>query len=79
MAAVWRAAVTEGDDDRAARYRAACDRALHFLDRLVYQDRDGPVLPNAAWAIGGVRTSLTASDVRIDYVHHALAAVIGLR
>ncbi len=79
LAAVWRAATAEGDDDRAARYRAACDRALLFLDRLVYQDRDTPVLPNPAWAIGGVRTSLTASDVRIDYVHHALAAVLGLR
>jgi hypothetical protein len=26
-----------------------------------------------------VRTTATASDVRIDYVHHALAAVLALR
>ena len=78
LSAVWRAAVDEGDTARAARYRAACDRALLFLDQLVYQDRDTPVLPNPAWAIGGVRTSVTASDVRIDYVHHALGAVLSL-
>ncbi len=79
LAAVWRAAVREGADERAQRYRDACDQALMFLDQLVYQDRDAPVLPNPTWAIGGVRTSLTASDVRIDYVHHALAAVLTLQ
>jgi hypothetical protein len=25
-----------------------------------------------------VRTTVTASDVRVDYVHHALSAVLGL-
>jgi hypothetical protein len=79
LAAVWRAAVERGDDARAARYRAACERGVLFLDRLVYQDRDAPILPNPAWALGGVRTSLAASDVRIDYVHHALSAVLTLR
>ena len=79
LAAVWQAAIKDGDTNRARRYRAACDRALLFLDQLVYQERDTPVLPNPAWAIGGIRTSLTASDVRIDYVHHALAAVLSLR
>ncbi len=79
LAAVWRAADAAGDHDRARRYRAACDHGLRFLDRLVYQERDAAVLPNPAWAIGGVRTSVTASDVRIDYVHHALGAVLTLR
>jgi hypothetical protein len=45
----------------------------------VYQPRDTAVLPNPEWALGGVRTSETASDVRIDYVHHALSAALGLR
>jgi hypothetical protein len=45
----------------------------------VYQPRDAVVLPNPEWALGGVRTSETASDVRIDYVHHALSAVLDLR
>ena len=79
VAAAWRAAMGEGDTVRAERYRKACDQALFFLDQLVYQERDKAVLPNPVWAIGGIRTSLTASDVRIDYVHHALAAVLSLR
>jgi len=36
------------------------------------------VLPDPEWALGGVRTTATASDVRIDHVHHALSAVLGL-
>jgi orotate phosphoribosyltransferase/AMMECR1 domain-containing protein len=79
LAAVRAAAEAEGSAVRERRYRSACEHALRFLDRLVYQPRDAPVLPNPAWAIGGVRTSLTSSDVRIDYVHHALAAILSLR
>nr|WP_246323904.1 AMMECR1 domain-containing protein [Petropleomorpha daqingensis] len=60
------------------RYRDACARGLAFLDRLVYQPRDVAVLPDPDWALGGVRTTATRSDVRIDYVHHALSAVLAL-
>ena len=45
-----------------------------FLDRLVYQERDAAVLPNPTWAIGGMRMSLTACEVRMDYVQHALGS-----
>ncbi len=79
VAAALAGAEAVGDTERARRYRLAGERGLRFLDRLVYQERDACVLPNPDWAIGGVRTSLTASDVRIDYVHHALAALLGLR
>ncbi len=79
LAAVRSAAEKEGSVVREQRYRSACEKALFFLDRLVYQERDTPVLPNPAWAIGGLRTSLTSSDVRIDYVHHALGALLSLR
>jgi hypothetical protein len=79
IAAVRAAAHRIGDRAREQRYRTACARGLEFLDSLVYQDRDAAVLPNPEWALGGVRTSGTASDVRIDYVHHALSAVLGLR
>ncbi|MFD2089973.1 AMMECR1 domain-containing protein [Blastococcus deserti] len=68
-----------GDRTREQRYRTACTSGLAFLDSLVYQPRDTVVLPNPEWALGGVRTSETASDVRVDYVHHALSAVLGLR
>jgi orotate phosphoribosyltransferase/AMMECR1 domain-containing protein len=79
LAAVRSAAERRGDRARERRYRAACARGLRFLDELVYQRRDAAVLPNPAWAIGGVRTSATASDVRLDHAHHALAAVTELR
>ncbi|MGH8907593.1 MAG: AMMECR1 domain-containing protein [Egibacteraceae bacterium] len=79
LAAVWAAAEAEADAAGQRRYRSACERALRFLDRLVYQERDASVLPNPDWAIGGLRTSLTSSDVRIDYVHHALSAVLSVR
>jgi hypothetical protein len=79
LAVAWAAAEAMGSTAGAERYRSACERALFFLDGLVYQRRDTAVLPNPAWAIGGVRTALTASEVRIDYVGHALAAVLTLR
>jgi orotate phosphoribosyltransferase/AMMECR1 domain-containing protein len=79
LARIRATAEIERDTMREQRYRVACERALHFLDRLVYQERDSTVVPNLAAAIGGLRTSLTASDVRTDYVHHALGATIGLR
>ena len=49
------------------------------LNRFTCAGANPAVLPNPEWALGGVRTSGTASDVRIDYVHHALSAVLGLR
>jgi hypothetical protein len=78
IAAVRAAAGRHGDTGREARYRAACARAVTFLDELVYQDRDAPVLPNPEWAVGGLRTAPTASEVRLDYVHHGLCAVTAL-
>jgi orotate phosphoribosyltransferase/AMMECR1 domain-containing protein len=79
ISAARSAAARVGDGTRERRYLTACTRGLEFLDSLVYQPRDAVVLPNPEWALGGVRTSETASDVRIDYVHHALSAVLGLR
>jgi len=79
IAAVRTAAHQVGDRAREQAYSTACARGLEFLDPLVYQTRDIAVLPSPEWALGGVRTSMTASDVRIDYVHHALSAALGLR
>ncbi|MBE1551825.1 orotate phosphoribosyltransferase/AMMECR1 domain-containing protein [Mycobacterium sp. OAS707] len=78
IAAVRAAADSDGDGEREARYRRAARAGVRFLDRLVYQDRDAAVLPNADWALGGVRSSLTSSEVRTDYVHHALSALMAL-
>jgi orotate phosphoribosyltransferase/AMMECR1 domain-containing protein len=72
------AVVPDDDVERAARYHEACRRSLQFLDRLVYQERDMAIVPNRRWVIGGLRSSVTASDVYIDHVHHALAAITTL-
>jgi len=71
-------AAVEREVERAARLRAACLRSLQFLDRLVYQERDLAVVPDGPRALGGLRSSVTASDVYIDHVHHALAAIVDL-
>ena len=78
IAAVREAAESQGDTSRESRYRASAAAGIGFLDQLVYQHRDAAVLPNPRWALGGVRSSLTASEVRTDYVHHALAALLRL-
>ena len=78
VAAARTTADAAGDTLRADRYRLAASRSLRFLDALIYQPRDAAVLPNPTWAMGGVRSSLTASEVRIDHVHHALSAVLAL-
>ena len=78
VAAARTTAAAAGDTLRAERYRLAASRSLRFLDALIYQPRDAAVLPNPTWAMGGVRSSLTASEVGIDHVHHALAAVLAL-
>ena len=78
VAAAASIAALRGDARGHRRYLNACERGLRFVDRLVYQERDRPVLPNLPWALGGVRTSLVRSDVRIDFVQHALAAVLSI-
>ncbi len=70
------AAVFQATGD--SRYGAAMRRGLHFLDRLTYQPRDVAVLPHAEATLGGLRSSLTASEVRLDFVQHALSALLNL-
>lgn len=63
---------------RRKRYLAAAERGLRFLDRLVYLPCDAALLPNPDWALGGVRGSLTSGEVRLDFVQHALSAMLWL-
>lgn len=65
-----------GDSARHERYAAAIARGFRFLERLVIQQRDAPVLPNLSMAVGGLRQSLHRSEVRIDFVQHALSALL---
>jgi AMMECR1 domain-containing protein len=73
------AAAGEAEQARAERYRCACLAGLGFLDGLVYRERDRAFLPNPERAYGGLRISRTASDVRIDFVSHALNALVEMR
>ncbi|MHB8873943.1 MAG: AMMECR1 domain-containing protein [Myxococcaceae bacterium] len=78
VAAAAAIAAERGDAGARRRYLAACGRGLRFVDRLVYQERDLPLLPNPGWALGGVRCSLVRSEVRIDFVQHALSALLSI-
>ena len=53
-------------------------RGLRFLGRLTFDARDAAVLPHLEATAGGLRSSLTATEVRLDFVQHALSAVLNL-
>ncbi len=65
-----------GDSVIAKKYREACLSGFRFMDRLIIQERDCAILPNPGWAVGGVRSALHQSEVRIDFVQHTLAALL---
>ena len=65
-----------GDERRKMTYVEAYARGLRFLDRLIIQPRDAAVLPGAPYALGGLRRAVHYSEVRTDFVQHALSAVI---
>jgi hypothetical protein len=58
------------------RYQQACELGFAFLDKQTVQTRDAKVLPNVAWAEGGVRQSTTNSTMRLDFTQHALSAAL---
>jgi hypothetical protein len=64
------------DPLRQQKYLRAFRRGLQFLERLTILPEHAPVLPNTDYAIGGLRQSLYTSMVRIDFVQHALSAVL---
>jgi orotate phosphoribosyltransferase/AMMECR1 domain-containing protein len=70
-----RLAVALSDEPRRRRYRDSLERGFAFVDRLTIQPRDAALLPNAAFAIGGLRQSVYASEIRTDFVQHSLSAL----
>ena len=64
------------DPLRCSRYDEAWRRGFTFLDRLIIQERDSSILPNAEYAIGGLRENLFSAHIRIDFVQHSLAAIL---
>jgi orotate phosphoribosyltransferase/AMMECR1 domain-containing protein len=78
IAAALKLAAARGEEARRARYSDSAARGFRFLDGLVIQRRDARVLPNPAFAAGGLRQSLHRSEVRVDFVQHSLSAALGL-
>ena len=68
-----------GDDQREQAYLESCGNGLRFLRNLIYRPEHDTVLPNPAYALGGVRASPTSSAIRTDFVQHSLAAILDLR
>jgi AMMECR1 domain-containing protein/orotate phosphoribosyltransferase len=64
------------DSVRFQKYSDSFGQGLSFLDRLTIQPRDRSILPNMNMALGGLRQSLHYSEVRIDFVQHALSAIL---
>jgi orotate phosphoribosyltransferase len=79
VAAASNLAVALGDVRRRQTYTDAFERGLRFLDRLVIQPRDASVLPGGSYALGGLRRAVHYSEVRTDFVQHALSAVLELK
>ena len=69
-------AASLNNDERHRRYLESLTRGFKFLDRLVIQQRDSSLLPNAEFAIGGLRQSLYSSEIRVDFVQHSLSAIL---
>jgi hypothetical protein len=76
VAASWRVATRVGDSARAARYRRAWRLAMRFVRTLMIGPEDTFCTREPERALGGVRTSITRSDIRIDGVSHALRALV---
>lgn len=76
IAAGLQVAVAIRDDTRYQAYCRSFARGQSFLDRLIIQERDRPILPNPDLAIGGLRQGIYYSEVRIDFVQHSLSAIL---
>ncbi|MGH9829202.1 MAG: hypothetical protein ACREDR_38785, partial [Blastocatellia bacterium] len=77
VAAAARLAQSLADTQRYERYLDSFTRGIRFIERITIQERDAPVLPNARYALGGLRQSIYLSQVRTDFVQHGLSAILG--
>jgi orotate phosphoribosyltransferase/AMMECR1 domain-containing protein len=79
IAVAARVAASSGDPQRHDRYLESLTRGFAFVDRITIQQRDASLLPNPEFAIGGLRQSLYASEIRVDFVQHSLSAILDAR
>ncbi|MDM7853882.1 AMMECR1 domain-containing protein [Cellulomonas alba] len=71
-----RLCLLDGDRARAALYMRRWRQGFRFVDRLVVRDEDTYCMADPGRALGAVRPSLTTSGVRIDFVSHAMQALV---
>jgi AMMECR1 domain-containing protein len=76
IAAALVMAASVGDQARQLAYRRSVTDGFFFLDRLIVQERDRRILPDAEWALGGLRQGLYYSEIRTDFVQHSLSALL---
>lgn len=76
IAAAWALALQVGDMTRAQRYADSWHQAAHFVTGLIIYPEDTFCMETPARSIGGVRGTLSRSDVRIDHVSHCLRALV---
>jgi hypothetical protein len=69
-------AAETGDGVTRRAYRTSWKQGTAFMDRLIVREEDTFAMPNPRRSLGGVRESLTASLVRIDYMAHSLLALV---
>jgi orotate phosphoribosyltransferase/AMMECR1 domain-containing protein len=67
-----------GDRRRYVDCMDACESGVRFLRELTIRPEHDAMLSSPGFALGGVRRSLAASEVRLDFVQHSLAAVLDL-
>jgi hypothetical protein len=78
LAAAADLAARTGDRQRYLDCMSACENGFRFLRQLTIRPEHDSMLPNPGYALGGLRRSLTASEIRLDFVQHSLAAAIEL-
>jgi hypothetical protein len=76
IAAAWNIAVMVGDDARAGRYERSWCQAMGFMTTLMVYPEDTFCMRTGDLAVGGVRSMLSRSDIRIDQVSHCLSALV---
>jgi AMMECR1 domain-containing protein len=78
IAAALAVADSLNDETGYHDYLDSLTRGFGFLDSLIIQERDRPILPNIDYTLGGLRQGIYYSEIRTDFVQHSLSAILNL-
>ena len=76
IAAAWRVALNQNDEERARRYAECWRKAAAFMGSLTLEATDVFPFRRPELALGGVRCTVSRSDIRIDQASHLLHALV---